>query len=717
MLAQKALVLISLGSIAGLAGCMGGTSLPFSQTPQPLSVLFISTPPTSLAVQASATLIAAATFAGAPPVLSVNNLVTWSVTCGSPGVCGSFSASDDLNAVIYTAPSAIPIGSTVTVTATSIATPAKSASAVITIVPPIPIAVSFFTPPPASLQVNTSSPLIAIITNDVTANPRVQWTVTCGSTSCGSFSSTTTANDVATTYTAPAAIPSANTVTVTATSVTDPTTSVSATIVIAPATANLANGTYVFQLSSQTGAGANFFTGAFTAANGAITGGELDWNYFGSDSNDDLVAYPITQKIAGGSYATTSDGNIQVSLQLGPGTFETFSGTLASSGRGFVSAIDGSPSSGTLDLQTSTAAPSGGYALSLYGGDEYGDAAWIAGILNVDSSGGISGAGSVLDVIDGNAGYGGTQTVGASTVSAPDAYGRVLFQVRPGAGSTLPPIYLAGYIVDAAHIRLVETNDGIDNINFQGVMGGTALGQGADTGKFTAASVTGSSYVFGAQGDDGRGTLQLAGVLTLGASGAVNGTLNWNDLSNNAQSPLAFTGTYTVDPTGRVTVSKLVGSNFTYSFHLYLTGNGNGLLLSNDSADIFNGQAFQQQTAPFTAASFSGTYGLSDSTYVTARNSGALEGALANGSIVATPGSSANTIAGFADLGNSNANFALSGSVTPNSTGILQGAIAGFNPASPSTAGSFTLYLVDGTQSVLIETDNVQLNLGHFQLQ
>jgi hypothetical protein len=209
----------------------------------------------------------------------------------------------------------------------------------------------------------------------------------------------------------------------------------------------------------------------------------------------------------------------------------------------------------------------------------------------------------------------------------------------------------------------------------------------------------------------------LAGVLTLGASGAATGTLNWNDLSNNAQSPLAFTGTYTVDPTGRVTVSKLVGSNFTYSFHLYLTGSGNGLLLSNDSADIFNGQAFQQQASPFTATSFSGTYALSDSTYVTARNSGALEGALANGSIVATPGGSTNTLAGLADLDNSNANFALSGSVTPNSTGILQGTIAGFNSALPSTAGSFALYLVDETQSVLIETDNAQLNLGHFQLQ
>ena len=157
----------------------------------------------------------------------------------------------------------------------------------------------------------------------------------------------------------------------------------------------------------------------------------------------------------------------------------------------------------------------------------------------------------------------------------------VIFQVRPGSGSTLPSIYLAG----------------------------TALGQGANTGEFTAASVTGSTYVFAAQGTDVRGPLQLAGLLTARTSGTITGTLNWNDLTNTVQSPLPFTGTYTVDPTGRVTVSKIVGLTFGYLFHLYLTGDGNGLLLSNDTADIFNGQAFQQQASPFTAASFSGTYG------------------------------------------------------------------------------------------------------------
>ena len=85
--------------------------------------------------------------------------------------------------------------------------------------------------------------------------------------------------------------------------------------------------------------------------------------------------------------------------------------------------------------------------------------------------------------------------------------------------------------------------------------------------------------------------------------------------------------------------------------------------------------------------------------------------------MVATPSNSTTAIAGFADLGNGSANFALSGSLTPSSTGILEGTVAGFNPALRFKAGSFTLYLVDGTQGVLIQTDGGQLNLSHIQFQ
>src|ERR1700724_3462994 len=77
---------------------------------------------------------------------------------------------------------------------------------------------------PVSLQTNATAALTASV-NDAAG---VTWSVTCGSAgSCGAFSNTTTTSA---TYTAPAAVPTGNTVTVMATAVTDSTKSASATI-------------------------------------------------------------------------------------------------------------------------------------------------------------------------------------------------------------------------------------------------------------------------------------------------------------------------------------------------------------------------------------------------------------------------------------------------------------------------------------------------------
>jgi hypothetical protein len=104
-----------------------------------------------------------------------NDVVTWTVTCGSPGACGHFSSSVSLSSspVTYTAPAAIPTGTTVTITATSQADTTKSISATITITPPIPISVTFYVPPPAAMQVNSTAPIRAAIANDVSADPEV----------------------------------------------------------------------------------------------------------------------------------------------------------------------------------------------------------------------------------------------------------------------------------------------------------------------------------------------------------------------------------------------------------------------------------------------------------------------------------------------------------------------------------------------------------------
>jgi hypothetical protein len=716
---KRILPLIGIGMIGGLAGCGLGSLPPLTlptQPSQPISVLFVAIPPATLAVNASATIYAAATYAIGVGGSNANEMVTYAVTCGSAGACGSFSASDELGAVVYTAPTTVPSGGTVTITATSVADTTKSVSASITIVPSIPISVAFPSATPASLQIEAVVSLRALITNDTSANPQVKWMVTCGSAGCGSFNPTTTTSEAATTYTAPSAIPTGNTVTVTATSVTDPTKSASASIIITPQAQTLANGTYVFQLSGPSEFGVNFVSGVFVAQDGAVTGGEQDFINV-SDGDSGSNADTLFDSIIGGSYATTPDGNVEITLKtndynVGDEGVETLDGVIVSGSRVLVAEVNFFNASGTLDLQTGTKAPSGGYAISLYGEDVYDQAAGIGGIVNIDRAGAISGAGSVLDMNDAGV-FRGEQSLGASTLSTPDKFGRVVFQLVPGSFSTIPSLYLAGYIVDGSHIRLVETAGD----NFQGVMGGTALGQGSNTGQFTNSSIAGSSYVFGASGLEGYAPLQVAGVVSANAGGSLEGILNWNDLTRGAQSPLPVTGSWTIDSIGRATFSKLTdGSTFNYSLHFYLTGNGDGLMLSSDSTEMVTGQAFQQQAGAFSAASFSGSYGLN----AAEDGVGAALAPFSNtvvGPVASVADNGADTLTGFADSGNGAADFAISGSLTAGSNGVFTGTLTGLDPASRTTANDFTFYLVDTTRAVAIETDNSQLTLGFLELQ
>lgn len=199
--------------------------------------------------------------------------------------------------------------------------------------------------------------------------------------------------------------------------------------------------------------------------------------------------------------------------------------------------------------------------------------------------------------------------------------------------------------------------------------------------------------------------------------------LNWNDLTGGtAQSPQPFKGAYSVDPTGRIKLSNLSdGANFNYSLHLYLDGNGGGLVLSNDVNDQFTGQAFRRQPVPFTGATLSGRYGLSAAWY-NGSPTWSTGLPVITGSLVSTPGGSSEALSGFADGGNGAYDFALAGTFNADSSGVFQGQLTGLNNIQNGTSGtdssrpnSFTLYLVDATQGVLIETDKSQLLLGRLQ--
>ncbi len=582
-------------------------------------------------------------------------------------------------------------------------------------VPP-PIAVTFG-PRVGSLQVSGGTGITAFVAND-SANAGVTWTVTCGSAGlCGTFSAANTPSGVATDFSAPAAIPTGNTVKLKATSVTDATKSASAIITITNTNTTLTDGTYVFSLA---GTDANNSTpyyvgGAFVLSGGSITSGEQDFVSLATIAED---------AITGGSVTATADGNLQVILNtsdvnVGVNGVETVVAAQISATRARLIEFDANlTSSGRMDMQTSTAAPTAGYAFFAAGLDGNTTAAApvaIGGVINIDGAGTISGTGSVFDINDAGSTLQ-AQTFAASTVSAPDGFGRVQFSLVPSAASAVPAINLVGYIVDTTHMRLVETTD-----VFNGTMAGIALGQGANTGTF--GSIAGNSYVPSLTGFDtsASGILQAAGVLTANSDGStVSGAINYNDLSGSGpQTPSPITGgTYTVDPTGRVTMTGVtdgVAANFT--LQLYLTGQGlegQVAAVSMDANDVLAGTGWQQTGGgSFTTSSLFGTYTLGvDGVDINGKEFDALGPITADGVGALTGTVDLNSLAVGGNTG-----LPVTGAFAANTNGAFTGTITGLDIATSTNQDVFSYYVVDTTKLFVIETDSNQLTSGFFALQ
>jgi hypothetical protein len=674
-------------------------SAPITITLPVISVAFAAAPPTALAASTSTSITANVAND------SANAGVKWTVACTTtaPATCGSFSATSTASgtATTYTAPSVIPNPATVTVTATSVTDPTKSASATITITAP-GIVVTFAAAPPSSLSTSSTTSITANVAND-SANAGVKWTVTCTTTApatCGSFSAATTASGTATTYTAPGVIPNPATVTVTATSVTDSTKSVSATITIG---AILANGNYVYHISGEDATGPYFIAGAIVVQNGLITAGEQD---FSDRSNGYTTVFPAT-----GSSISVVGSNVQLTLNtgntnIGVSGIETLRGPKVSSTRVLLSEFDTFASgSGSLDLQTGTAAPSGGYVFSVGGidGTTNGYALGMGGVLNISGTT-ISPTGSVIDVNDGGLV---TQSISLSsgTVSTVDSVGRVTFTVTPNS-TALAAFVLTGYIVGTNRIQLVESQ--MDTLNAD--LGGTALGQGSHTGTFTPTGVANSTYVFVSPGTDSTGmfgsTLTFAGSLTLGNASALSGTIALNDMTYYGAVTITG-GTYAVDPTGRVTISGItptLQSNPPFAIQLYLDGNGNAMELGDDSNTLSYGMAYQQSNA---TTAPSGNFGMTGAGFGNVNNTA--PGWSASGPVTVA---SSGAVTGYTDYNlagtTPTSNVALTGTVTSSSTTI---SLAGINAASASTANAYYYFSIDAKRFLALENDGAQLGI------
>jgi hypothetical protein len=712
-------LLVAISTSATLVACGGSSAI--STTPMlPISLSFTSTVPTSLQVNATASL--AVTVAND----SMHAGVKWSVTCSASGAaCGSLSTSGPATSTTYTAPSALPsaTNNSVTLTAASVADSTKSVSATIVLgTPSITLAFSPAAAPPNAIQAGASALIAVIVTGD-TSNNGVSWSVTCGfiATPCGAFHPSNTASGTPTTFIAPSGIPPGFNVTVKATSVTNPGDSISIPIFVSLEPTRLPNGSYVFQLS---GTNANHFysvSGVFSVTNGSITGGEQDFIDPATGAKHDIIT--------GGSILAIDDGNLWITLKtgdpaVGVNGLETLDATLLSPSQASLIEFDSSASAaGTLDLQTAISPPSAGYAFSLSGRDSARSATALAGAINVDGSGTISGNGSVFDINDpALPGPLAAQTFAASSFSSPDGQGRLQFHLVPSPASGIATIDLIGYIVDAKHIRLVETTDA-----YGGFTWGTALAQ---AGPFNISSV---NFVCGAIGEDPNGVLTVAGLLVAGpntgtsgvVTGNVSGTFSWNDhtgVANQTPLPLAA-GTYTLDTsgpgagTGRVSLIGLTDSTthptFTYDLALYLTGDGQGLLILMDKDAVLTGQGFQQTQTGFTAAAFAGPYVMNVRHVLV---SGTAETRQFGVGFVVADG--VGSLSGVFDFNPPTANnLSLMGDFTANTNGVFTGTLAGLDTSQNPSIHNFAYYFVSASQAVLIETDNAQLTLGFLDLQ
>ena len=144
----------------------------------------------------------------------------------------------------------------------------------------------------------------------------------------------------------------------------------------------------------------------------------------------------------------------------------------------------------------------------------------IGGILDISGSS-VSISNSVFDYND-NGSVGQGQSFASGAVTAPDSFGRITISVTPSTFSGVPQFGMSGYIVGANRMELIE--DLPDALN--GVLGGTALGQGSNTGTFTAASVAGGSYAYSGVGADINGLATIAGAFVLNSNGTVSGNLS-----------------------------------------------------------------------------------------------------------------------------------------------------------------------------------------------
>jgi hypothetical protein len=508
--------------------------------------------------------------------------VSWSVSgTGCAGSsCGTVSSTG-----LYTAPSSVP--ASVQVIATSLADLAVSASATVTIIPPVVVTIS---PTSAIDAVGTQQQFQATVSGS--SNKGITWKVSgsgCSGSSCGSINSSGL-------YTAPASLPSPAAVTVTATAQANGTSSASAAVTLVGSNNSKLTGQYAFFFSGFDSNGEYQAAGSFTAnGSGLIVSGEEDVNNFVGPSSSVPIA---------GTYQVTSDnrGTMTINSSLGAHTYKFALNALGTKGR-FIS-FDGSGvrGSGVIEQQDPTAfnpaVLSNGYVLGLSGEDSGGGRVGALGLIFPDGVSFV--AGSTLDVND--SGSVAPTYVTFSGMYSVDSTGRGTMTLSIlGLGSGV--LDFAFYVVSANEF-LVVSSDPIAQNNM--ILGGPAEIQNGSP--FSGSSFDGSS-IFTLSGSNGSTPQDTVGRLSF--NGDSNVTVNFDE-NNGGNITVAglLAGGYDLEVNGRGTLNLDNSTNGNVSvWYIYATGPNQGFVMDASTAAAGIGEVTPVTISPpFSNSDILGAY-------------------------------------------------------------------------------------------------------------
>jgi hypothetical protein len=528
----------------------GGLYTAPASVPSPATVRVIATSmaDSSKSATATVTVMAAVIITISPAAPSVNigsteqftasvqnaadSSVTWTISgTGCSGAsCGTVSTSG-----LYTAPSTVPSPPAVTIKATSVEDTATFDSTTVTVVSPVSV---FSWPTKAQVTFGATHQFGAIVSG--TTDTSVTWSVSgagCSGAACGTISNTGL-------YTAPASVPTPETVTVTVTSQVDPGKSASATVEIMPDYNSKLNGTYSYLYQGFALDVPGITCGTFTAdGQGHITYGVTDRTWLDYVGGNLLNAsftgtYSIGYDNRGTLYLSSAAfGSVTLAFVLDAAGdmcfiqpfFDVSTRLLGTFVKQDVSVFDNSGVQGDYVFQ---------WLGATYGSNRLG----ALGRLHTDGFGNISSG--TLDINDGTSAQTGLGLTGTYSVSG-NGRGTLTLTI-----SSLGTFHYVIYVLTSDSFFMSSTDDVTSTVP---MWSGTALKQSG--GPFSNASLLGTG-VFDLLGRPAADQATASvGLMTSDGNGGITGLADIN--TNGALSAnTAYLGTYSIGVDGRGTFSS-----------------------------------------------------------------------------------------------------------------------------------------------------------------